>query len=100
MCGGRLGHVVLASLSLVVCAPLPTTSQSATSRPPKGAIVLFDGKDTSAWVHRGTGEPCSWDVVDGCLVVKPGAPDIVPKREFGDYKLHVEFWLPLMADQT
>jgi len=33
------------------------------------------------------------------LVVKPGSPDIVTKRDFGDYRLHVEFWLPLMADQ-
>ncbi len=68
------------------------------TKPPKNAIVLFDGKDTSHWIHRGSGEPLKWDVHDGYLEVKPGTPDIVTKEEFGDYKLHVEFWLPLQSE--
>jgi hypothetical protein len=71
---------------------------SAPGAPPPGAIVLFDGKDTSAWVHRGSGEPIKWDVVDGALVVKAGTPDIQTVRTFGDYRLHIEFQLPLMPD--
>jgi hypothetical protein len=67
--------------------------------PPKNAIVLFDGKDTSQWIQRDTKGPCLWDVVDGSLQVKSGTSDIMTKREFGDYRLHIEFWLPLMADQ-
>lgn len=69
-------------------------------KPPANAVVLFDGKDASAWVHRRTGEPCKWTVKDGALVVTPGQPDILTKREFGDYRLHIEFWLPLEADKT
>lgn len=69
-------------------------------KPPKGAVILFDGKDASMWHERGSNEECKWDIVDGCLVVKPGIPDIVTKRVFGDYRLHVEFWLPLMANET
>jgi hypothetical protein len=70
------------------------------ARPPRNAIVLFSGKDASLWHQSSSTDECKWDIVDGCLVVKPGAGDISTKREFGDYKLHVEFWLPLMANET
>ncbi len=69
-------------------------------KPPRGALVLFDGKDTSSWMQRGSNEPCQWTIEDGALVVKPGATDLITKQDFGDYRLHVEFWLPLMSDQT
>jgi hypothetical protein len=70
------------------------------AKPPRGAIVLFDGKDASKWHERDSTDECKWDIVDGCLVVKPGMPDLVNKLEFGDYKLHVEFWLPLLPNET
>ena len=70
------------------------------ARPPRGAIVLFNGKDASLWRQAGSNDDCKWDIADGCLVVKPGTGDISTKQEFGDYRLHVEFWLPLMANQT
>ncbi|MEZ0324716.1 MAG: DUF1080 domain-containing protein [Fimbriimonas sp.] len=66
---------------------------------PKGAIVLFDGRDTSAWVQRDDKSPCKWDVIDGALVVKNGTSDIMTKQEFGDYRLHLEFWLPNLPDR-
>jgi 3-keto-disaccharide hydrolase len=89
-------------MSVFALAPLIGLAQKSTlgAKPPKGAIVLFNGKDTSKWVSRGDKSPCQWNVVDGYLEVKPGAPDIMTKQDFGDYKLHVEFWLPLMADKT
>jgi hypothetical protein len=67
---------------------------------PANAIVLFDGSDASAWVQRGSGVPCRWDVQNGELVVKAGESDILTKREFGDYRLHLEFQLPLEAEKT
>ena len=66
--------------------------------PPKNAIVLFDGKDTSAWQEMGSKNPIRWEIKDGTMTVTQGSEDIRTKQEFGDYKLHVEFWLPLMAD--
>jgi hypothetical protein len=55
-------------------------------------IVLFDGKDTSAWQHA-DGTPCKWPIVDdGAMQVKGG--DIFTKQTFGDCKVHVEFWIP------
>jgi hypothetical protein len=67
-------------------------------KPPKGAMVLFDGKDGSQWVHRGSGKPFEWTLVEGAMEVKPGTGDIQTKQEFGDFQLHVEFMVPLMPE--
>jgi len=80
--------------------PTPVQKDTMGAKPPRGAIVLFDGKDASQWIQRDSKEPCKWKIADGCLEVTAGATDIMTKREFGDYHLHLEFWLPLMADQT
>src|SRR5208282_4716484 len=70
----------------------------APKPPPAGATVLFDGKDLSNWVKL-DGKPATWKVEDGTMQV--GGGDIMTKEKFGpDYQLHVEFWLPLMANQT
>lgn len=68
--------------------------------PPAGALVLFDGKDLGKWVNRNGGGPAGWLVRDGYMEVKPGNGDIHTRELFTDYQLHVEFWLPLMADAT
>ncbi len=93
----------LVTLAVLACVPafgLAIQKPNLGAKPPRGAVVLFDGKDASAWHHRDSNEPCKWDITDGCLIVKPGVTDLVTKQEFGDYKLHVEFWLPLMATAT
>lgn len=64
---------------------------------PAGAKVLFDGKDTSSWVTK-SGAPSNWPVRDGYMEV--GSGDLMTRENFDlDYLLHVEFWIPLMADQ-
>jgi hypothetical protein len=68
------------------------------ARAPRGAIILFDGRDASKWHQRGSKDECQWDIADGALVGKVG--DIATKQDFGDYRLHVEFWLPLLANET
>lgn len=65
---------------------------------PADAIALFDGKDLSGWLKRGKDEPAAWKVENGYFEVVPGTGDIVTKQKFNDFQLHVEFWLPLMAD--
>ncbi len=67
-------------------------------QPPANAVVLLPfapGKapDASAW-QGGKWKPLE----DGSLQCDPGKGSIVTKQRFGDVKLHVEFWLPLMAD--
>jgi hypothetical protein len=69
------------------------------AKPPKGAIMLFDGKDLSGWLN-GADKPAEWVVKDGYMEVVPGKGNIHTKEKFGpDFKLHVEFWVPLMADK-
>lgn len=62
---------------------------------PADAIVLFDGTDLSQWQH-GNGDPASWTIENGYAITTKA--DICTKQVFKDCQLHVEFWLPLMAD--
>lgn len=59
--------------------------------PPQGAVVLFDGKSLENWTNQ------NWLLVDGAMEVRGGSTR--SKMEFGDFYLHVEFWLPLMANR-
>ena len=62
----------------------------------KGFVPLFNGKDLAGWTGINGTRP-EWQVSDGYLEVVPGKADIWTKQTFGpDFKLHVEFWLPLM----
>ena len=73
-------------------------SEAPGSRP-KDARQLFDGKDLSGWITP-NGKPAAWKVDGDYMEVAPGTGDIMTKEKFGpDFKLHVEFWLPLMADK-
>jgi hypothetical protein len=59
----------------------PTLGQ----KPPEGAVVLFDGTDTSAW-NGGK-------ITDGKLGV-----GVNSKEKFGDFTLHIEFILPFQPE--
>ena len=73
--------------------PLFKGSESATA----DAVVLFDGKDLSGWTQAGSDKPAAWKVEKGYMEVN-GTGNIATKRSFADFQLHVEFWLPRMAD--
>lgn len=64
---------------------------------PSDAIVLFDGKDLSAWTNTKGGEP-TWTVQDGAIVCSPKTDSIITKEKFGDVQLHIEFATPLMPE--
>ncbi len=82
-------------------APKPAPAKPAAKPqpkpvpPPKGAIVLFDGKDTSGWTKT-DGKPFPWKVEDGAMVCVPRSGSIRTKQTFGDHKLHIEFRVPYM----
>jgi lysophospholipase L1-like esterase len=57
---------------------------------PSDAVVLFDGRDMSAW-NNGD----AWKVADGVVTVGKGA--VVTKEAFGDCHLHLEFRMPSPA---
>jgi hypothetical protein len=87
-----------AGLLLACAAARAEEKKDDSAKPPKGATVLFDGKDLSKWVGNGD-KPAEWKVEDGYMEVGKG--DIKTKDNFGpDFKVHVEFWLPLMEKAT
>jgi hypothetical protein len=68
-------------------------------KPPKGAIVLFNGKDTSTWESAGSNRPVGWKRVEGgAMEVAPGTGNIETVPRFTDFQLHVEFNTPYMPD--
>ena len=63
-------------------------------------VVLFDGTNLDNWYSRLDGGPAKWEIGDdGAMTVVARSGDIISKETYGDAHVHVEFWLPLMADQ-
>lgn len=74
----------------------PNVALSLPTRPPKGAVVLFAGKQsdmTDNWYARRSKDPAGW-TVDAQGVATPNKRDITSKQEFGDCIVHVEFRCP------
>jgi len=81
----------------------PATTEAWTPEPaivatppggaPSDAIVLFDGKDTSAWEAEQGGR-VPWTVADGAMTVVPGSKGIRTREKFCDIQLHVEWRSP------
>ena len=71
---------------------------AAGTPPPKGAIVLFDGKSLDGWTKK-DGKPVEWKLAEGIMESFHG--DIVTKEKFGGhFKLHVEFRVPYEPKNT
>lgn len=76
-----------------VWTPAPGTVSTPQGKAPSDAIVLFDGKDVSAWEsEQGGGVP--WKVADGAMTVVPGSKGIRTRQRFCDVQLHVEWRTP------
>lgn len=74
-----------------VVTPPTASTQDQAGTAPSDAIVLFDGKDLSAWKSDKGGEP-TWKVEDGAMIVSKGG--IRTKEAFGDCQLHAEWMSP------
>ena len=70
--------------------PPVVTPGKTNADPPSDAVVLFDGKDLSAWEGADT-----WRVENGEAVVGTGM--IKTKESFGDCQLHIEWSAPKPA---
>jgi hypothetical protein len=68
----------------------PRKSPSLGEKPPAGAIVLFDGTNTDEWKGGRLDANTGWLNTDG--------KDIVTKRKFSNYTIHLEFMLPFRPD--
>jgi hypothetical protein len=76
-----------------VITPGVESTQEQPGKPPSDAVILFDGKDLSAW-ESVKGGPALWKVAEGYLEVVPHTGDIKTKQAFGDCQLHVEWAAP------
>ncbi|MCX6620692.1 MAG: DUF1080 domain-containing protein [Acidobacteria bacterium] len=76
--------------------PLPpkVTAGGQPGQAPSDAVVLFNGKDLSAWQQKQGGGPAKWRVVDGHFETALHTGDIVTRQAFGDCQLHVEWSSP------
>jgi len=95
-----------ACLAVIVCCaqnhslPQPTvvTPPETAGGPPSDAVILFDGKDSSQWVHK-DGSPAKWPVEHGAIVCNTGSGDIFSRQKIGSAQIHVEFAIPYMPQQ-
>lgn len=75
-----------------VVTPGACSTQEQAGSAPSDAIVLFDGKDLSAWKSK-DGD-AQWTVADGHFAIKPGAGTLSTRQSFGDCQLHIEWSEP------
>ena len=76
-------------------------SPTLGEKPPKDAIILFNGKDFNEWKHTNKKEgedEVKWELVDGAMRVKPGTGSIITRKQFTDVRLHIEFRTPFMPE--
>jgi len=73
--------------------------------PPEGAIVLFDGSDTSQWEMAGSDRDVTWPIVeDNVWEVLPRREDptrggsVRTRAGWEDMRLHLEYRLPYLPD--
>jgi Domain of Unknown Function (DUF1080) len=71
---------------------------SLGATPPKGAVVLFNGRNLDRWAKKKGKDwlaedgPAQWKILpDGVLEVVPNSDCIITHQKFGDCKVHVEF---------
>ncbi|MCK6231700.1 3-keto-disaccharide hydrolase [Stenotrophomonas indicatrix] len=77
-----------------VWTPVPATVATPPGKAPSDAIVLFDGKDASAWESEQGGR-VPWAVADGAMTIVPGSKGIRTRQRFCDIQLHVEWRTPV-----
>lgn len=97
--GGIIG---LGALNLPAASFAAATDDETDEVPlpaPQGATILFDGKDLSAWTGAKK-QPPAWKLENGYVEVTPRTSGHLTSKEvFHDFQLHLEFWIPLMADK-
>jgi hypothetical protein len=72
-----------------------TPGDIRTNTAPSDAIILFDGKDLSAWETAKDKSPAKWTVnADGTFTVNKPTGDIQTKQSFDDFQLHIEWSIP------
>ena len=74
--------------------PVVVTPGRVNADPPSDAVILFDGKSLDQWASARDGSAAKWVVAESLLTVNKRAGDIVTKRSFNNYQLHIEWRVP------
>jgi hypothetical protein len=69
-------------------------------QPPSDAVILFDGRDLSAWERADGRGSAPWKVENGYMEVVPNAKDIHTRQSFGDFQLHIEWAVPELTGKV
>jgi hypothetical protein len=98
---GALWASAAGALFAVAQSSTSVDSAAVSAKPPKEAVVLFDGKNQDAWLSQANKKwedsdgPADWKITeDGALEVVPNVGSLITKQKFGDFTLHFEFMLP------
>ena len=71
-----------------------TPGDITTNSAPSDAIVLFDGSNLDEWMNA-DGSDASWIInKDGTMTVNKETGDILTRRNFKNYQLHIEWKVP------
>jgi hypothetical protein len=83
------------NIGKIVTFQKPEDAVAAPSTPPpRGAVVLFDGKHVEGW-HKSDGKtPAGWKLLPGGIMQAQGGDIISRQQLFGSFRLHVEFRVP------
>ncbi len=79
--------------------PQPRVVAAPPGKAPADAVVLFDGRDMSAWTTA-DGGPARCEVANGEMSCRSGVGDIYSREKFGSAQIHVEFNVPHMPEHT
>lgn len=77
--------------------PIKVVDPGGPGKAPSDAVILFDGRDLSHWVHE-NGAPARWTLESGEMVCKTGTGDIHSREKFRSAQIHVEFNTPDMPN--
>ena len=96
---GEIPGTAMAHSRRQAAEPPVVAPGDAPGAPPADAIVLFDGKDLSKWVHRvkDTVTDAQWLVHDGIFESGKGS-SLSTRESFGDIQLHLEFATPTKVE--
>lgn len=88
-------HLSQTLLSLLTAVTLMTATTNSFAADNSDWRVLFDGTSTDEWRgYNSNSLPSAWKVEGDELVLRPGsgeAGDIMSKRIFGDFELHMQW---------
>ena len=90
--GQKTGQVTRSSRTVTV-----------TQHADPGRIILFSGEGLGAW-ERVRGGAANWPSSAAYFEVAPGKSvsenDLKTREQFGDFRLHLEFWVPKTPPET